>query len=74
LKEPRHYPQSAVRSEEHESALAAIRALLAKPAYRHIIAAIVAYCSVAYGAMAFIYDSSSVGSRPSHPLTNGTRL
>jgi len=43
-----------MRREDHESTFAAIRVLLGKPAYRHILVSMVAYFLVAYGAMVFI--------------------
>lgn len=54
LKEPRNTPQFAVQPESRESAVAAIQALLAKPAYRNILCAIVIYFLMAYGAFVFI--------------------
>lgn len=54
LKEPRQVPEFAVRLEKHESMVTAIRALLAKAAYRNILAAIVIYFLMSYGAMVFI--------------------
>ena len=53
-------PQFAVRRDDRddrddrESTFAAIRALLGKPAYRNILAAMIAYFLVAYGAMVFV--------------------
>ena len=54
LKEPRRLAQSEPRREEQESVITALRVLLKKPAYRNIVAAIVAYFLMAYGGMVFI--------------------
>lgn len=54
LKEPRRLPAFAMRPGESESALGAARALLAKRSYRYILAGLVGYFLVAYGAMVFI--------------------
>ena len=54
LKEPRQLSQFAMPSTDGESTLAAIRTLFAKPAYRYILGAIVAYFLMAYGALVFI--------------------
>jgi len=54
LREPRRLPQFAVRPDAHESTRLAVRALLGKSAYRCILAAIVGYFLVSYGAMVFI--------------------
>jgi len=54
LKEPRHAPGFAIQPNTRESTFAAIYALLGKPAYRNILAAIVAYFLMAYGGMVFI--------------------
>lgn len=53
LKEPRRLPGLARAQERPESMLAAIRTLLAKPAYLNILAAMVLYFLVAYGALVF---------------------
>lgn len=54
LKEPRRVPQFAVSIADKESIFAAIRILLAKPAYRNILVSIVGYFLMSYGAMVFI--------------------
>lgn len=54
LKEPRHTTLFAVRMAAEESLLSAIRALLAKRAYRNLLAGMVGYFVMAYGAMVFI--------------------
>ena len=54
LKEPRHAPRFAVRPEDHEPTLTAIRVLFRKAAYRNILSAIVVYFMMAYGAHVFI--------------------
>ena len=54
LKEPRRMPEFAIQTKTHESALVSIYLLLGKPAYRNILAAIIAYFLMAYGGMVFI--------------------
>jgi predicted MFS family arabinose efflux permease len=54
LKEPRRTALLAAQSEIQEATLVAVRVLLAKPAYRNILSAIVVYFLVAYGALVFI--------------------
>lgn len=54
LEEPRHAAPFAARTAGHESGLAALRALLAKPAYRFLVGGIVVYFVMAYGAFVFI--------------------
>jgi MFS family permease len=54
LKEPRSTAEIAVRSESDESIMDSIRVLLAKPAYRYVLAAMVVYWLIAYGAVVFI--------------------
>ncbi len=53
LKEPR-VMRRAASPQSGETAIAAIRALLAKRAYRNILAAIVLYYMMAYGALVFV--------------------
>jgi MFS family permease len=54
LKEPRKLPQFAVRAHSVESMMDSMRALLAKPAYVYVVAGIVIYFLMAYGALVFI--------------------
>ena len=56
LKEPRRDPASRalVATTNDESAFDAFRALFAKPAYRYLVAGIVVYFIMAYGAFVFI--------------------
>jgi predicted MFS family arabinose efflux permease len=54
LEEPRLEPRFAIHSRHGESMLGALAALIAKPAYRNILAAIVVYFIMAYGALVFV--------------------
>ena len=53
LREPRLIPRFAVAPEATEDAQVSIRRLLAKPAYRNIVYALVLYFLMAYGALVF---------------------
>jgi len=54
LKEPRQDARYPLRSTDRESTLAAMRNLLGKPAFRNIVAGIVLYFLMSYGALVFI--------------------
>ena len=54
LKEPRRAPQFARPLENVESTVGAIYALLAKPAYRNILGAMVLLFFISYGSLVFI--------------------
>lgn len=53
LREPRLQPRFAVAPEATEDARQSIKQLLAKPAYRNIVYALVVYFLMAYGALVF---------------------
>ncbi|NIJ39477.1 MFS family permease [Sphingopyxis panaciterrae] len=53
LREPRLHARFAVAPEAAEDAWVSIRLLLAKPAYRNIVYALVVYFLMAYGALVF---------------------
>lgn len=46
-------PQFAVLAEDHESVQTALHSLLLKPAYRNLLASLILYFLVAYGALIF---------------------
>ena len=54
LKEPRLLPQFVVRTEDTEGIWQATKALMAKPSYVHLVAAMVLYFLMAYGALVFV--------------------
>jgi len=54
LKEPRRAQHCAISTLAHESVRKSLRALFAKPAYRNILASMVVYFFIAYGALVFI--------------------
>jgi predicted MFS family arabinose efflux permease len=54
LQEPRHLPQFRARHDDQEPMLATVRTLLAKPAYRYILMAIVIHFLMGYGVLVFV--------------------
>ena len=57
LKEPRHLPEFRILAEAGESIATALRLLFAKPAYRYVLAGIVIYFLMAYGAFVFLVSA-----------------